>query len=254
MVESKNESDLHLSKILKVTSNITRRMILTTLVQEGPSRVTDLAKHYAMSLNAVSKHIKLLEAVGLISRKKIGREHYIEANLEPIKEIDKWFSNLRSIWVLQLEKLEKLILEDYKMSELSLNVSHTIKAAPETVYNAWLDPALLAKFMIAGEGMTISKAETDPREGGRFSIVMVAGDQELPHGGEYQKLDPFTKIIFTWESPFSVDESTVTLNFTKITDGTKIDLFHIKFVDEESRDNHLLGWESILGHLEKAVS
>ena len=249
-----NEIESHLSKILKVTSNITRRKILTTLVQEGPTQVTDLAKYYDMNLNTVSKHTKLLEVVGLISRKKIGREHFIEANLEPIKEIDKWISNLRSIWEIQLDKLEKLLLEDYKMSELSLNSSHTSKAPIETKYNTWLNPTLLAKFMIAGEGMVVSKAETDPREGGRFSIIMVAGDQELPHDGEYKKLAPFTEIVFTWESPFSVDGSTVTLNFTKVDNGTNIDLFHKKFLDEGSRDSHLLGWESILGHFENAVS
>lgn len=254
MVDKMDKDEQQLSMILKVTSNVTRRSILTTLAQEGPTRVTDLAEHYVMSLNAVSKHIKALEAAGLVSRKKLGREHLIEANLEPVKAIDKWFQNLRSIWEIRLERLEKLLVEEIEMPELSLRVSRTIKAPIETVYNAWLNPSMLAKFMIAGEGMTVPRAETDAREGGRFSIIMAAGDQELPHGGQYQKLDPFTKIIFSWESPFSIEGSTVTLNFSEVDEGTNVELVHVKFLDEESRGNHEVGWIAILTLLDTTLS
>lgn len=254
MVDQMSKGERQLSLILKVTSNVTRRSILTTLVQEGPTRVTDLAGHYAMSLNAVSKHIKVLESAGLVSRKKFGREHLIEANLEPVNAIDEWFQNLRSIWEIRLERLEKLLQEEIEMSELSLRVSRTIKAPIETVYNAWLNPTMLAKFMIAGEGMTVPRAETDAREGGRFSIIMAAGDQELPHGGEYRKLDPFSNIIFTWESPFSVEGSTVTLTFTEVDAGTNVELVHVKFLDEESRGSHENGWAAILTQLDTVLS
>lgn len=254
MVDRKDKEQKQLSKILKVTSNVTRRSILTTLAQEGPTRVTDLAEHYAMSLNAVSKHIKVLESAGLVSRQKFGREHLIEANLEPVTIIDKWFQNLRSIWEIRLERLERLLLEETEMPELSLSVSRTIKAPIETVYNAWLNPAMLAQFMIAGEGMTVPRAETDAREGGRFSIIMAAGDQEISHGGEYLKLQPFSKIVFSWESPFSVTGSTVTLHFKEVDEGTHIELVHVKFLDETSRSNHELGWSTILTQLDTILS
>ena len=103
-----------LSNILKAASDPTRRSILTTLVQEGPSRVTDLAEHYDMSLNAVSKHIKVLEAAGLVKRKTLGRVHLIEVDLEPVKLIDQWFSDLRSIWEIRLDKLEILLKRESK--------------------------------------------------------------------------------------------------------------------------------------------
>jgi len=110
MVDQKDEQQL--SEILKATSDATRRSLLTTLVQAGPTRVTELANHYEMSLNAVSKHIKVLEAAGLVSRRTVGRNHLIEANLDPIQRIDDWFQNLRSIWELRLEKLDHLLTED----------------------------------------------------------------------------------------------------------------------------------------------
>ena len=107
-------SEKQLSNSLKAASDPTRRSILTTLVQEGPSRVTDLATRYRMSLNAVSKHIKVLESANLVTRKTLGRVHLIEANLTPLDEINRWFSNLKSVWDLRLDKLEKLLTEEIK--------------------------------------------------------------------------------------------------------------------------------------------
>lgn len=104
--------DQKLSKILKAVSDPTRRSLLTALVQEGPTCVTNLAKHYEMSLNAVSKHIKVLESAYLIKRKTLGRIHLIEANISAVDEIDKWFNNLRSIWDMRLDKLEKILPEE----------------------------------------------------------------------------------------------------------------------------------------------
>lgn len=107
MVEYKQEQKL--SDILKAASDPTRRAILTMLVQQGALRVTELAKHYDMSLNSISKHIKVLEKAGLVSRKTMGRVHLIEAELAPIGEIENWFKNLKSIWALRLESLDALI-------------------------------------------------------------------------------------------------------------------------------------------------
>ncbi len=110
MVEQ--ESPDPLTDILKAASDPTLREILTLLVQHGVSRVTDLAAHFDMSLNSVSKHIKVLEKAGLVSRKTEWREHLIEANLEPIGEIDAWFSQLRSVWSMRLETLDNILTKD----------------------------------------------------------------------------------------------------------------------------------------------
>lgn len=105
---SESESDIYLSQLLKATSDTTRRSLLTLLIQQGPTRVTDLAEFYDMSLNAVSKHIKVLEKAGLITRKTHGRIHLIEANLEPVEKIEHWFKELKSIWEIRLDNLNTL--------------------------------------------------------------------------------------------------------------------------------------------------
>ncbi|NOZ52125.1 MAG: winged helix-turn-helix transcriptional regulator [Gammaproteobacteria bacterium] len=98
-----------LSEILKAVSDTTRRSLLTQLVQQGPMRVTELAGYYEMSLNAISKHIKVLEKAGLVSRKMLGRTHWIEANLVPVNDVEAWFAKLKSIWELRLDKLNHLL-------------------------------------------------------------------------------------------------------------------------------------------------
>jgi len=102
-------SDNILSELLRAVSDVTRRSLLTKLCQQGASRVTDLANYYEMSLNAVSKHIKILEKAGLVTRKTIGRTHWVEANLEQVDVIEEWLKELNSIWALRREKLNEIL-------------------------------------------------------------------------------------------------------------------------------------------------
>jgi DNA-binding transcriptional ArsR family regulator len=111
MVESLPD-EARLSKILKAASDPSRRRILTLLVQEGPQRVTDLAARFEISLNAVSKHIKVLEAAGLVTRMTQWREHMIAVELTPLTEIDRWFKALRWVWDRRLEQLDAILTEE----------------------------------------------------------------------------------------------------------------------------------------------
>ena len=107
MVEHNDEQML--SEILKSMSDPTRRSLLTRVCQEGPCRVTDLAALYDVSLNAISKHLKVLEKCGLITRTTSGRIHWIEANLTNIHIVENWFRDLKSIWELRLDTFSTLI-------------------------------------------------------------------------------------------------------------------------------------------------
>ena len=102
--------DEALSRILKAAGDTTRRRILTLLVQEGPLRVTALAGHFDISLNSVSKHIMVLEEAGLVTRRTLGREHFIAARLEPLKLTESWFAQLKSVWELRLAALEDVLV------------------------------------------------------------------------------------------------------------------------------------------------
>ena len=145
-------------------------------------------------------------------------------------------------------------LSNSKSAELTLTLSRTINAPVEKVFNAWLNPEILAKFMLPGSGMCEPKVSNDAVEGGRFSIIMIAADKELPHTGVYQKISPHSQIVFTWESAQSIDGSIVTLNFQPNASGTLIELQQVKFYSEETRAAHNGGWQAILVHLDQLLS
>ena len=110
MVE--RESEIALTAVMKAASDPTRREILTMLAQNGPMRVTDLARSFETSLNSVSKHIKVLEAAGLVSRRTEWREHLIELKTDRLALIDDWFKDLRSIWAMRIEALQSILEKD----------------------------------------------------------------------------------------------------------------------------------------------
>lgn len=139
-------------------------------------------------------------------------------------------------------------------TELELTCTRRIAAPREKLFDAWLDPNMLARFMTPGPDMTVPEATSDARVGGRFRIVMRAGDQDLPHEGTYKLIDRPNRLAFTWESPYSTrEDSTVTIDFAEADGGTDVTLHHVRFENEEMRNNHEGGWTAILAALE-AVS
>ncbi|MFV2031338.1 MAG: SRPBCC domain-containing protein [Gammaproteobacteria bacterium] len=136
------------------------------------------------------------------------------------------------------------------MNELTCSVEKLIDAPIEKVFDAWLDPTLLSRFMLPMPGMPQPKTEVDGREGGRFTIYMEVGDEIIPHSGTYLELDRPNRLVFSWETPFSTDGSSVTLQFTaEDLNTTRVALTHVRFIDEEARSNHEAGWGNILASL-----
>lgn len=91
----------------------TRRAILDRLTR-GPARVTDVAAPFAMSLAAVSKHVKVLERAGLVRRARNGREHTLRLEAAPLREIARWTSRYEPFWTERLDRLEAYFAERKK--------------------------------------------------------------------------------------------------------------------------------------------
>jgi DNA-binding transcriptional ArsR family regulator len=85
-----------------------RRAILRDL-RLGQQRVTDLARPFPVSLNAISKHIKVLERAGLVHRSVIGRDHYLELVADPLQEAVGWIELYRDFWEPRLDALEAML-------------------------------------------------------------------------------------------------------------------------------------------------
>lgn len=97
-----------LDDTLLALSDRTRRAILQRL-SAGEARVTDLAAPFDMSLNAVSKHILLLERAALVKRRKAGREHFLSLNPAPLDEAARWIEAQRAAWTSRLDVLERAL-------------------------------------------------------------------------------------------------------------------------------------------------
>jgi DNA-binding transcriptional ArsR family regulator len=100
-----------LDETLGALADPTRRAILLRL-GEGEARVTDLAAPFDISLNSVSKHIRILERARLVRRRKVGREHLLSRNPGPLDEAARWIDRLRDHWNRRLDRLEKALEED----------------------------------------------------------------------------------------------------------------------------------------------
>ena len=97
-----------LDRTLMALADPTRRAILDRL-SRGDARVTELARPFAMSLNAVSKHIRVLEGADLVRRRRAGREHVLSINPRPLDEATAWIESRRALWAARLAALDDLL-------------------------------------------------------------------------------------------------------------------------------------------------
>ncbi|QJR15107.1 ArsR/SmtB family transcription factor [Usitatibacter palustris] len=99
---------MDLDNTLIALADTTRRSILERLSQ-GPAKVTELAAPFPISLNSVSKHIRILERAGLVRRTILGRDHLLALETEPLDDITKWMQHHRTFWTQRLDALESLL-------------------------------------------------------------------------------------------------------------------------------------------------
>lgn len=101
----------NLDQTLLALADPTRRAILQRL-SRGEARVTELAQPFDMSLNAVSKHIRILERADLVRRRTAGREHFLSFNRQQLDELATWIETQRAEWNARLDALEALLKAD----------------------------------------------------------------------------------------------------------------------------------------------
>lgn len=97
-----------LTATLMALADPTRRAILGHLAG-GETRVTELAAPFAMSLNAVSKHIRVLEQARLVRRRRAGREHLLSLNPSALDEAAAWMQEQHTFWTARLDTLENIL-------------------------------------------------------------------------------------------------------------------------------------------------
>jgi uncharacterized protein YndB with AHSA1/START domain len=140
----------------------------------------------------------------------------------------------------------------------SLEIKRLIKAPRDQVYAAWTDLAHLKQWF-GPENVQTRDLVADARVGGEFrwDITDPNGDK-MTVRGEFRELQPNRKIVFTWQWQDDEDwenhVSIVTVELDDADGGTELRLTHEQLPNEESRDGHTQGWNSVLDKLEKFLS
>jgi DNA-binding transcriptional ArsR family regulator len=96
-----------------------RRRILQRLAA-SEARVTDVAAEFSISLNSVSKHIRLLERARLVERNVSGREHILRFRPEPLSKAQQWIAAQQAFWAGRLQAIDDLLTAEDAANEMLL--------------------------------------------------------------------------------------------------------------------------------------
>jgi len=138
------------------------------------------------------------------------------------------------------------------MSKHSLEIKKKFTVSADVIYDAWLDPKAIKEFMRPADIITIPEPEIDANVGGAFLFNMHAGENILPHKGEYKVLERAAKIQFTWNSMNTNNEdSLVTITINALDNSScELTLIHEFLPTESSKNDHNGGWNNILKTLD----
>jgi uncharacterized protein YndB with AHSA1/START domain len=137
---------------------------------------------------------------------------------------------------------------------IRLHLEKVLRASPEEVFDACIDPAKLAEWW-GPTGFTSPSVEQDVREGGSYRITMQPPEGEAFHlRGEYREIERPRRLVYTfvWEEPHPDDQETVvTLSFLDHDAETKVVLDQGPFRTEARHALHEAGWTDSLERLER---
>ncbi|MFL6244187.1 MAG: SRPBCC domain-containing protein [Acidimicrobiia bacterium] len=136
--------------------------------------------------------------------------------------------------------------------EYTVTVRREIAAPAEVLFDAWLDAQSLGSWL-KPSGIRETRAETDPRVGGAFRIVMVVDESSVEHTGTYREIDRPHRLVFTWSSPQTkFRDSIVTVTFQRSSkSSTVVEIHQVGLPDEEARTEHHEGWSDALRELDR---
>ena len=140
---------------------------------------------------------------------------------------------------------------------IDLRLSRRFDAAPERVFDAWTDPALLRRWWAAQPDWDSPAAEADARPGGRYRLSMTDTSSGVTHtvAGEYVEVARPERLVYTWqwEDMPNASDTRVTVEFHPDGDGTRVELHQTGFSSDEDRDQHAHGWNGCLDNLDRRI-
>jgi len=139
------------------------------------------------------------------------------------------------------------------IEEKPVRIYRSLKGKVEDVFDAWLDPKKIAKWMTAPAGDKSLKVQTDATPGTTFSFVNLRDGKEVNHVGEYIEIRRPHRLVFTWGvEGYPLGNSRVAIDFEPNVAETFLTLTH-RGVGPEYLERTKAGWETIISALEKTL-
>jgi uncharacterized protein YndB with AHSA1/START domain/DNA-binding transcriptional ArsR family regulator len=250
----------------------TRRAILARL-SSGEATVTELAEPFAMTQPAISKHLKVLERAGLISRGRDAQRRPRRLEAKPLAQATEWLEHYRQFWeatYLQLDSLldELKTLNPKEKHESQLQaksepnqlrrstmtptgtmqlstptdreivVTRVFNAPRTIVFDAFTKPELLKRWLFGPGGWTLEVCEVDLRVGGAYRYVWRnSNGVEMGMGGIHREVVPPERIVSTqlFDQDWTGGEAVGTLILTE-QDGKTTLTNTLLYSSREARD------------------
>ena len=135
---------------------------------------------------------------------------------------------------------------------VELEVSRHIAAPPERVFDAWLDPDNVGKWLFATPDGKSERVEIDARVGGRFRIDERRGDEVAEHFGTYVEIDRPRRLAFDFGTSFEATPTRITVTIEPDGDGSLVTIRHEGvWADWEEKTRQ--GWAMILASLDREL-
>jgi uncharacterized protein YndB with AHSA1/START domain/DNA-binding transcriptional ArsR family regulator len=243
--------------VFKALAHPTRREIVERL-SGGPATVAEVARGFEVSKPTISRHLRLLEEAGVVSRVIVGRNHRLALDARTLAETADWIETQRA----RLERLFDVVeeyLEERKepmAAERELRIERTFDAPAERVFDAWTDPEVMRRWYHAGPDWETPEVEVDPRVGGKVRVVMRRPDgTEVSLSGTYTEIERPQRLAMT--CTFSDDpdraEQLIELSFSETDGTTTVVLVNSRIPTDERRDAQQWGWGRCFDELDGAL-
>jgi uncharacterized protein YndB with AHSA1/START domain len=228
--------------VFKALSDQTRRELLDELFRHDGQTLHALAGRFDMTRVAVAKHLRLLEAAGLVVSRRSGREKLHYLNPVPIRLVhDRWVDKYTEGWAAGLANLKR---------DMEANVEKVfeiyIRTTPEQLWRAITDPDVRARYQFG------ARVESSWASGSFYQVTHRSAPRSLIEG-ENLEVDPPRRLVQSYRAVWDDDiaaegTSRVTWEIEAVGDSCRLTVTHDQL--RENADSHLYGgWPMILSGL-----
>ena len=221
----------NLNDVFGSLSDPTRRDMLQRLLS-GEMSVNELAQAYDMSLPAVSKHVKVLEAAGLVTRERRGRQHFVQFSSENFRDATDHLLYYEATLQKRLDSLDEYLrkgksgvqtIRSNKVSEeQTITAAHVFDAPRDRVWEAYINPDEIMHWW-GGSTRRLRSSYNDVRVGGIWRFTVDGTDnKEYLMSGMYREVDPGHRLVYTdglGEADKARPEALVTVTFEDLPGG-----------------------------------